>query len=151
VLLNRRSVKVCHRFFSACWSCSLRQVSSSASMNQPAATSSKASLGPATGRGGRRESRVRLTRLIYGAAAFNAVSGECRLFLFACRMWIARWSRTQTRSRKVATARHCRRGPACAYPVIRDGWPAGARKGTWPRNRTGWPISKSALNLRKKE
>src|SRR5262245_27666065 len=27
------------------------------------------------------------------------------------------------RSRKVATARHCRRGPACAYPAIRDGWP----------------------------
>jgi hypothetical protein len=32
------------------------------------------------------------------------------------------------RSRKVATARHYRRGPACAYPAIRDGWPAGARK-----------------------
>jgi hypothetical protein len=26
-----------------------------------------------------------------------------------------------------ATARHCPRGPACAYPAIRDGWPAGAR------------------------
>ena len=25
-------------------------------------------------------------------------------------------------------ARHCRRGPACAYPAIRDGWPAGVRK-----------------------
>jgi hypothetical protein len=36
--------------------------------------------------------------------------------------------RTQTRSRKVAIARHCLRGPACAYPAIRDGWPAGARK-----------------------
>jgi len=32
------------------------------------------------------------------------------------------------RRRKVATARHCRRGPARAYPAIRDGWPAGARK-----------------------
>jgi hypothetical protein len=31
------------------------------------------------------------------------------------------------RSRKLATARHCRRGP-CAYPAIRDGWPLGARK-----------------------
>ena len=36
--------------------------------------------------------------------------------------------RSQMRSRKVATARHCRRAPACAYPAIRDGWPAGARK-----------------------
>src|SRR5215471_21136927 len=36
--------------------------------------------------------------------------------------------RTQMRSRKVATARHCRRGPACAYPAIRGGWPTGARK-----------------------
>ena len=26
-------------------------------------------------------------------------------------------------SRKVATARHCRVGPACAYPAIRGGWP----------------------------
>jgi hypothetical protein len=32
------------------------------------------------------------------------------------------------RSRKVATARHCRTGPTRASPVIRDGWPAGARK-----------------------
>jgi hypothetical protein len=32
------------------------------------------------------------------------------------------------RSRKVATARHCRRGLARAYPVVRDGQPAGARK-----------------------
>jgi type 1 fimbriae regulatory protein FimE len=28
------------------------------------------------------------------------------------------------RSRKIATARHSRRGPTCAYPAIRDGWPA---------------------------
>ena len=34
----------------------------------------------------------------------------------------------QMRSRKVATARRCRRGPACVYPAIRDGWPTGARK-----------------------
>src|SRR5262249_32743209 len=27
------------------------------------------------------------------------------------------------RSGKAATARYCRRGP-CAYPAIRDGWPA---------------------------
>src|SRR6516162_8042679 len=26
------------------------------------------------------------------------------------------------REKRVATARHCRRGPACAYPAIRDGW-----------------------------
>src|ERR1700756_5677874 len=26
-------------------------------------------------------------------------------------------------SRKVATARRCRVGPACAYPAIRGGWP----------------------------
>jgi hypothetical protein len=39
-----------------------------------------------------------------------------------------RASNPQMRSRKVATARHCRKGPACAYPAIRDGWPAGARK-----------------------
>jgi len=32
------------------------------------------------------------------------------------------------RSRKVATARHCRRGLTCAYPAIRDGWLPGARK-----------------------
>src|SRR5919201_6022093 len=32
------------------------------------------------------------------------------------------------RSRKVAIARHCRKGPAHAYPAIRDGWPAGTRK-----------------------
>jgi hypothetical protein len=31
--------------------------------------------------------------------------------------------RIERRSRKVATARHCRRGPACAYPATRDGWP----------------------------
>src|SRR5438105_2011127 len=35
--------------------------------------------------------------------------------------------RTQMGSRKFATARHCRRDPARAYPAIRDGWPAGAR------------------------
>src|SRR5258708_20996250 len=29
---------------------------------------------------------------------------------------------TRVRSRKIATARHCRRGPACVYPVIRDGF-----------------------------
>jgi hypothetical protein len=33
---------------------------------------------------------------------------------------------SQMRSQKVATVRHCRRGPACAYPAIRDGWPTGA-------------------------
>jgi hypothetical protein len=32
------------------------------------------------------------------------------------------------RNRKIAIARHCRRGPASVYPAIRDGWPAGARK-----------------------
>jgi hypothetical protein len=32
------------------------------------------------------------------------------------------------RSRKLATARHCRRVLARVYPAIRDGWPAGARK-----------------------
>src|SRR5262249_42167045 len=30
------------------------------------------------------------------------------------------------RSRKIATARHCRKGPTCVYPAIRDGWRAGA-------------------------
>src|SRR5262249_47141265 len=25
------------------------------------------------------------------------------------------------RSRKIATARHCRKGPTCVYPAIRDG------------------------------
>jgi len=29
---------------------------------------------------------------------------------------------TRMRSRRIAIARHCRRGPACAYPAIRDGW-----------------------------
>ena len=32
------------------------------------------------------------------------------------------------RSRKVATALPCRRGPACVYRAIRDGWQAGAGK-----------------------
>jgi hypothetical protein len=36
---------------------------------------------------------------------------------------------TRMRSRKIAIARHCRRGRACAYPAIRDGWPAIARTG----------------------
>jgi hypothetical protein len=31
---------------------------------------------------------------------------------------------TRMRSRKIAIARHCRRGLACAYPAIRDGWRA---------------------------
>jgi hypothetical protein len=26
------------------------------------------------------------------------------------------------RSRKIVTARHCRRDPACVFPAIRDGW-----------------------------
>jgi len=36
--------------------------------------------------------------------------------------------RTQMRSRKIATARHCRRVSACVYRAIRDGLPACARK-----------------------
>src|SRR5262249_23987316 len=36
--------------------------------------------------------------------------------------------RTLMRSRKLATARLCRRGPARAYLAIRDGWPTDARK-----------------------
>jgi len=30
------------------------------------------------------------------------------------------------KSRKIATARHCRKGPTCVYPAICDGWRAGA-------------------------
>jgi hypothetical protein len=42
--------------------------------------------------------------------------------------------RTQTRSRKIATARHCRRGPR-AYPAISDGWPLLPRAAAFhPRN-----------------
>jgi hypothetical protein len=34
------------------------------------------------------------------------------------------------RGRKIVTARHCRRVPACVYPAIRDGWPVGAIRQT---------------------
>src|SRR5262249_39984643 len=49
--------------------------------------------------------------------------------------------RTQVRSRKVATARHCRRVPACVYPAIRDGWPTGDSNPPRPGDPGKVPIS----------
>jgi hypothetical protein len=50
---------------------------------------------------------------------------------------------TRMRSRKIAIARHCRRGPACAYRAIRDGLGASAP----PRqiSRVGWALSDSLV------
>jgi hypothetical protein len=48
------------------------------------------------------------------------------------------------RSPKIVTARHCRRVPACIYPAIRDGWPAGTRKQS---GRAGRARMSSAIRL----
>jgi hypothetical protein len=64
-------------------------------------------------------------------AVINAASSDHRgaVECCLCLSYSGNWPRRiQMRSRKLATARHCRRVPACVYPAIRDGWPAGARK-----------------------